>query len=88
MARNTVTKRTDRGNNWTKIATSTLTAILNDPYTRGLDGADYHTVRHELEQELWKRQNAEHERQLKEWGKEQKAYFKHVATSHKRAKAC
>lgn len=88
MARNIISKRTDRGNNWSKIPTTTLKALLDDPYTRGTDGIDYHPVRHELEQELWKRHNAEHEKLLKEMEKDQRDYFKYLATSHKRKKAC
>ena len=37
------------------MPTSTILAILNDPYTRGVDGADYEPYRFELEQELWRR---------------------------------
>lgn len=87
MAKNTITKRTDRGNCWSKMTTSNLTAILNDPFTRGVDGSDYEPVRHELEQELWKRQNAQHEKDLKAMAKDQRDHFKHLATSHKRKKS-
>ena len=38
------------------MTTKALRSILADPYTRGVDGADYyHDRRLELEQELWRR---------------------------------
>lgn len=47
--------------NW---ATWKLIEVLNDPYTRGVDGADYDVIREELEQELWRRQAISNEKAL------------------------
>jgi len=70
--------------NVSKFTTTLLRAILNDPYTRGIDGHDYEPMRHELEEELRKREHKEHEELMKRHEKEQKEYFKYLATSHKR----
>ena len=44
------------------IPTWKIREILNDPYTRGIDGADYEQVRPELEQILWEREDRELEK--------------------------
>jgi hypothetical protein len=66
------------------IRTETLKAILNDPYTRGVDGEDYGPIREELEQELWRRQDAELVKMLADYERNEKARMKEIATAHKR----
>ena len=39
------------------IPTWKIEDILNDPYCRGIDGADYEPYKEELQQILWERQN-------------------------------
>jgi len=43
------------------IPTWKIKEILNDPYCRGIDGADYQPYKDELEQILWNRLNKENE---------------------------
>ena len=39
-----------------KWTTARIKAVLDEPYTRGVNGADYEEIREELERELWRRQ--------------------------------
>lgn len=61
-----------------------LKEILNDPYTRGIDGADYEPVREYLEQALWARYAKEDQLFHDQCRREEKQYQKHIATAHKR----
>lgn len=66
-----------------------IAIILNSPNCTG-DARnkvnDYGPVKEELEQALWKHQAQQDEKALKEFEREQKEYFKYLATSHKRRK--
>lgn len=87
MARNKAHSRTDRGTNWSKMRNDVLNAILNDPYTRGLNGEDYEPYREELQAEQWARAERAEAERMAQHERDQKLYMKHLATSHKRQKA-
>ena len=61
-----------------------LQEIVNSNHCTGIDGTDYFPVKHELEQELWRRQELELAKLMAQYEKDQKEYNKYVATSHKR----
>lgn len=42
---------------WTRVPTFRLEAIINDPYTRGVNGKDYEQYREEIQEELYQRYN-------------------------------
>jgi hypothetical protein len=46
------------------IPTWKIIEILNEPYTRGVNGKDYEPVREELEAILWKRQTRNFEKNI------------------------
>lgn len=73
-----------RYTNATAMPTWKLREILNDPYTRGIDGEDYGPIREELEQELWARADRENEKLLADYQRAEKARMKELATAHKR----
>ncbi len=68
------------------VPTWKLKEILEHPHCQGIDGADYEPVKHELLSDYWHRCNSEAEKQFKQFEREQKQYFKHCATAHKRTK--
>lgn len=65
-----------RGQNWSKVTTTKLKEILSHPHCIGSDGKDYEPYKHELEQELWKRQNIETEKSIAAWDREFKRQLK------------
>lgn len=50
-------RRRCRDVNLKHIPSDRIKAILDDPYTRGVDGVDYEEVRGELERILWERED-------------------------------
>lgn len=68
------------------IPTWKIAEIVDSHHCVGVDGADYGAVEEELSSELWKRQNAQSERDLKHFEQQQKELFKFMAKSHKRTK--
>jgi hypothetical protein len=66
------------------MPTHQLRAILNDPFTRGIDGADYAPIRHELEAELWRRMDKELSTLLANYERSERQRIKEQSTAHKR----
>lgn len=63
-----------------------LKRISNDPYFRGIDGADYDVIREEIEQRLWELENKKNdksfEKRLKEMEEYEEMLEKSVASSN------
>jgi len=70
--------------NLASIPTWKLQEIVDSHHCTGIDGADYHPVREELESELWRRNELDSQRDLKQFELNQKEQFK---ATYKRAKA-
>lgn len=58
--------------------TDYLKSILDDPYTRGVNGFDYEYVREELQEILWKRKSKELEKEMLKREQEQEYYENEV----------
>ena len=69
--------------NLTSIPTWKLKEILDSHHTVGIDGADYAPVKEELEQELWRRNDSDSLKELKDFDLKQKELFKYSSKSHK-----
>lgn len=48
---------------WT---TTRIKEVLNENYCRGVNGADYESIKPELENELYERENKAYDKQVKE----------------------
>lgn len=83
---NSKTNRNKAKSSAISMPTFRLREILNHPYCQGIDGKDYMPIKEELEAELWKREQKELDEMLKQRAREEKAYFKEMATAHKRKK--
>lgn len=68
-----------------QMPTWKLREILNNPLCAGIDGADYEPHKETLQTELWKRDNAESERLLAAFHKQQKELFNHTYKKGKTA---
>lgn len=60
--------------NYKHIPTKQLKTILNDPYTRGVDGKDYQEAKDQLAQILWEREDRRMQKELKERERQESAY--------------
>ena len=63
---------------WTRVPTFRLEAIINDPYTRGVNGKDYGQYRQEIQEELYERYNRNIQKELDEVMENQEYYENNV----------
>lgn len=66
------------------IPTHKLKEILDHPHHQGIDGKDYGPIAHELQIEYWIRCNEITDKTLQQNDKNNREFFKHNATKHKR----
>ena len=86
LPKNSTTRSKKAKSSAISMPTFRLREILNHPYCQGIDGKDYMPIKEELEAELWKREQKEHDELIKQRVREEKEYFKLMATAHKRKK--
>ena len=63
---------------WKRVPTFRLEAIINDPYTRGVNGKDYEQYRQEIQEELYERYNRNLQKELDEVMENQDYYENNV----------
>ena len=55
--------------NW---PTKKIKEVLDENYTRGVNGADYEEIRGELETELWEREQNYYDKQMAEYERQER----------------
>lgn len=64
-----------KNKDYSKIPTHRLKTLLNERFTRGVNGNDYQDVKSELEGILWERMNKESDALVKEYERQCDEYF-------------